>query len=173
MKYVAAKPELCTGCQACMEACAKATGFKATRPENRAIKVAEKPTALTTSMSATSAESALTSPCGSHPQNKAGTVMIDKDLWYRHYACAGYCPILAMRYHKDVVAPSSALPAERAQGHAPPAQFFCRKQSKGGRRQWHAQTAKPGLSNCMSSVSSPESCTEATPTGLLRKSFHQ
>lgn len=109
MKYVAAKPELCTGCKTCMEACAKVL-FKDTDIEKSAIKISEKADgAFDINVCNQCGECIDICPVEAIYRNKAGTVMINKDLCVHCYACVGFCPILAMRYHKDVVGPFKCI----------------------------------------------------------------
>jgi len=92
-----------------MEACAKVL-FKATDLEKTAIKVAEKADGTyDINVCNQCGECIDICPVEAIHRNKAGTVMIDKDLCVHCYACAGFCPILAMRYHKDVVGPFKCI----------------------------------------------------------------
>jgi len=109
MKIVATKPELCIGCRACEEACAKVL-FKDTDLEKSAIRITEKDDG--------GYDINVCNQCGecidicqvqAIYRNKNGIVMIDKDKCVQCYACVGFCPTLSMRYHKDVVGPFKCI----------------------------------------------------------------
>ncbi len=105
MRIVASKPELCIGCKACEEACAKVL-FKDTDTGKSAIKI--------TPRDEGAYDINVCDQCGecfdicqveAIYRNKNGIFLIDKDKCVHCYACVGFCPTLAMRYHVDVVGP--------------------------------------------------------------------
>lgn len=109
MKYVATKPELCIGCKACQEACAKVL-FKDTNLERSAIIVTENTNGeFDINVCNQCGECIDICPVEAIYRNKSGIVMIDQEKCVHCFACVGFCPILAMRYHKDVVGPFKCI----------------------------------------------------------------
>lgn len=109
MKFVAAKPELCKGCKACEEACAKVL-YKDTDTEKSAIIVMpNNDSGFNINVCSQCGECIDICPVQAIYRNKNGVVMINKDTCVHCFACVGFCSILAMRYHKDVVGPYKCI----------------------------------------------------------------
>lgn len=109
MKIVAAKPELCIGCESCEEACSEVL-FKTNDPGRSAIRISERGDG--------EYDINVCNQCGecidicqvqAISRDKSGIVMIDKGRCVQCYACVGFCPIIAMRYQQDVVGPFKCI----------------------------------------------------------------
>ncbi|MGB9840073.1 4Fe-4S binding protein [Thermovenabulum sp.] len=111
MKIVKTKPELCTGCGACMLACSK-TLHKVEDAKKSAIKVVEKKDA------AGNFDIIVCNHCGECVpvcNTEAlyfapnGAVRIDPKKCVGCYMCVGFCPTMAMTVHPEINEPIKCI----------------------------------------------------------------
>ncbi|NMA55806.1 MAG: 4Fe-4S binding protein [Firmicutes bacterium] len=109
MKIVATKPELCIACKLCEEACSQAL-FGVTDSEKSAIRISENENG--------EYDINVCDQCGecldicqvqALMRDENGIIVIDKDKCVHCYACVGFCPVLAMRYHQDIMGPFKCI----------------------------------------------------------------
>lgn len=103
MKRIIVNQRLCSECGKCEEVCSE-TFFKLKDKEKAAIRIGEDPEEPVNVCSQCGkcidvcSEEALT-------RAKNGVVLLNKNKCVGCYICAGFCPTLSMRMHKDLIEP--------------------------------------------------------------------
>lgn len=104
MKVLVHKPELCTACGLCEEACAL-TWFKTPDRAKSRIHISVIDGEYVANFCDQRGECIDACPTMALKRNKQGVVILNKKLCVSCLSCVGYCPINAMRWHEDELIP--------------------------------------------------------------------
>ncbi len=96
MKFIRPEPTKCEGVRACEKACAQ-TFFKTDDAAFSAVQVKQAEGRHTINVCNQCGQCIEICPVQAIYRNKAGTVMIKKDLCVGCFMCIGFCPTLSMR----------------------------------------------------------------------------
>ena len=105
MKVLSYDPELCVGCYICEETCSD-TWFKVTDAEKSNIRIHEDDEGGLSAVFCNQCGACIeVCPTEALYRDKRGIVRVRKKLCVGCLSCVGFCPYLAMFYHRDQTEP--------------------------------------------------------------------
>ena len=123
MKVLSYDPELCVGCHTCEEVCSE-TWFKVTDAEKSCICIHEDTggngeVTVSAAYCVQLGECIDVCPTGALVRDKRGIVRLRKKLCVGCLSCVGFCPYLAMLYHRDQTEPFKCIACGKCADECP------------------------------------------------------
>ena len=123
MKVLSYDPELCVGCDICEEVCSE-TWFKVTDAEKSRIRIYEDTQdggeiVLSAVYCVQLGECIDVCPTGALVRDKRGIVRVRKKLCVGCLSCVGFCPYMAMFYHRDQTEPFKCISCGKCADECP------------------------------------------------------
>ena len=123
MKVLSYDPELCVGCHTCEEVCSE-TWFKVTDAEKSCIRIHEDTggngeVIVSAVYCVQLGECIDVCPTGALVRDKRGIVRLRKKLCVGCLSCVGFCPYLAMLYHRDQTEPFKCIACGKCADECP------------------------------------------------------
>ena len=123
MKVLSYDPELCVGCHTCEEVCSE-TWFKVTDAEKSCIRIHEDTggngeVTVSAVYCVQLGECIDVCPTGALVRDKRGIVRLRKKLCVGCLSCVGFCPYLAMLYHRDQTEPFKCIACGKCADECP------------------------------------------------------